>query len=174
MPQHVAGLVPGTRAGQDDPPCQPDDGNQARYRLTGLIICGICGRRADGHWVHGRAGYRCRHGHASARDAASGRPKNLYIREDHALTAAASQYAQLVGGPAERDPAVLVTRLRNDGVTLVCTADGITLDGVNNPRDHPVDPDKPADTDQHFTTDVTPDLPQKAFNPHQNHPPKRE
>ncbi|WP_236647361.1 hypothetical protein [Micromonospora sicca] len=39
----------------------------------------------DSHWVHGRPGYRCRHGHTSTRTKASPRPKTLYIREDHLL-----------------------------------------------------------------------------------------
>jgi hypothetical protein len=39
----------------------PDDGRPRRYVFTGLVVCGVRGRRPDGHWVHGRAGYRCRH-----------------------------------------------------------------------------------------------------------------
>ncbi|MFI6079350.1 hypothetical protein ACIA5C_48415 [Actinoplanes sp. NPDC051343] len=27
----------------------PDDANLDRYQLTGLVICGLCGRRAEGH-----------------------------------------------------------------------------------------------------------------------------
>ncbi|WP_326553390.1 recombinase family protein [Micromonospora sp. NBC_01813] len=44
----------------------PEDGLPRRYLLTGLVICRTCGRRADAHWVRGRPGYRCRHGHSSA------------------------------------------------------------------------------------------------------------
>ncbi len=40
----------------------PADQSVRRYRLTGLLLCAVCGRRLEGHWVHGRAGYRCRHG----------------------------------------------------------------------------------------------------------------
>ncbi|MFY1671298.1 recombinase family protein [Plantactinospora sp. WMMB334] len=47
----------------------PEDGQPRRYLLTGLVICRACGRRADAHWVHGRPGYRCRHGHTSASPA---------------------------------------------------------------------------------------------------------
>ena len=39
----------------------------------------------DSHWVHDRAGYRCRHGHTSAHPGSPGRPKILYVREDHLL-----------------------------------------------------------------------------------------
>jgi hypothetical protein len=36
----------------------------------------------DAHWVNDRAGYRCRHGHNSARRTIPDRPRNLYVRED--------------------------------------------------------------------------------------------
>jgi hypothetical protein len=62
-----------------------DDGAVRRYLFTGLIVCGVCGRRMDSHWVNGRAGYRCRHGHSSARPASRDRPGNLYVREDTLL-----------------------------------------------------------------------------------------
>ncbi|MFD4668471.1 recombinase family protein [Lentzea sp. NPDC058450] len=58
-----------------------------RYLLAGLVVCGLCGRRMDGHWVHGRAGYRCRHGFTSAKRRSDGAPRNLYVREDHLLRA---------------------------------------------------------------------------------------
>jgi hypothetical protein len=51
--------------------------------LAGLIHCGVCDRRLDSHWNHGRPTYRCRHGHTSTQRAGQPRPKTLYIREDH-------------------------------------------------------------------------------------------
>jgi hypothetical protein len=36
----------------------------------------------DSHWVHGRAGYRCRHGHRSTASRPADAPENLYVRED--------------------------------------------------------------------------------------------
>ncbi|MEU0884052.1 recombinase family protein [Lentzea sp. NPDC005914] len=63
------------------------DGEVRRYLLTGLVVCGLCGRRMDGHWVHGRAGYRCRHGFTSVRRRSDGEPRNIYVREDHLLEA---------------------------------------------------------------------------------------
>ena len=66
------------------------DGALRRYLLAGLLMCGLCGRRMDAHWVNGRAGYRCRHGHSSARRGVPDRPRNLYVREDVLL-------AELVG-----------------------------------------------------------------------------
>nr|WP_245822695.1 recombinase zinc beta ribbon domain-containing protein [Lentzea waywayandensis] len=63
------------------------DGEVRHYLLAGLIVCGLCGRRMDGHWVHGRAGYRCRHGFTSAKRRCDGQPRNLYVREDRLLEA---------------------------------------------------------------------------------------
>jgi len=54
-----------------------DDGVVRRYLLAGLIRYGLCGRLMDAHWVNRRAGYRCRHGHNSARPTSPGRPRNL-------------------------------------------------------------------------------------------------
>jgi hypothetical protein len=62
-----------------------DDGEVRRYVLAGLILCGLCGRRMDAHWVNDRAGYRCRHGHNSARRTIPDRPRNLYVREDRLI-----------------------------------------------------------------------------------------
>ncbi|MFI7209233.1 zinc ribbon domain-containing protein [Micromonospora aurantiaca (nom. illeg.)] len=63
----------------------PTDGAPRNYLLSGLVCCGVCGRIMDSHWVHGRPGYRCRHGHTSSRTKTSPQPKILYIREDHLL-----------------------------------------------------------------------------------------
>ena len=59
------------------------DGQARRFALAGLIHCGVCDRRLDSHWNHGRPTYRCRHGHTSTQRASQPRPKTLYIREDH-------------------------------------------------------------------------------------------
>jgi site-specific DNA recombinase len=32
---------------------KPADGRSRRHLLTGLVVCQLCGRRADAHWVHG-------------------------------------------------------------------------------------------------------------------------
>ena len=61
------------------------DGGRRRYLLRGLLRCGHCGRRMDSHWVHERAGYRCRHGHRSTASRPVDVPHNLYVREDAML-----------------------------------------------------------------------------------------
>jgi hypothetical protein len=60
-------------------------GHTRTYVLAGLVQCQVCGRRLDSHWVNGRPGYRCRHGHTSARNRPPGLAKNVYVREDHLL-----------------------------------------------------------------------------------------
>ncbi|WP_326799340.1 zinc ribbon domain-containing protein [Streptomyces sp. NBC_01808] len=55
------------------------------YLLTGLLRCGLCGRRMESCWTNGRPAYRCRHGHTSATRPGTGRPRNTYIREDRIL-----------------------------------------------------------------------------------------
>ena len=60
-------------------------GGRRRYLLRGLLRCGHCGRRMDSHWVHERAGYRCRHGHRSTASRPVDAPDNLYVREDRML-----------------------------------------------------------------------------------------
>lgn len=74
------------------------DGTTRTYLLTGLLRCRLCRRRMDSHWVNGRPGYRCRHGHTSTRRRTPGQPKTLYVREDLLLTALTS--------PPTRPPAV--------------------------------------------------------------------
>lgn len=99
-----------------------EDGSTRTYLLAGLLRCGLCRRRMDAHWVHDRPGYRCRHGHSSARSADAARPKNLYTREDHALAKLAELRSGL--GRGGSTPEDLAHRLRHD--RLVITTNGIS------------------------------------------------
>ena len=67
------------------------------YLLSGLLRCGICGRRAESCWSNNRPAYRCRHGHSSASTPDPARPKNLYIREDRILPHLPALYVLLTG-----------------------------------------------------------------------------
>lgn len=67
------------------------------YALSGLLRCALCGRLFEGHWVHGTAGYRCRHGHTSARDPDPDRPKNSYLPEKTILAKLALLFHRLTG-----------------------------------------------------------------------------
>ncbi|MCR6487903.1 zinc ribbon domain-containing protein [Amycolatopsis sp. OK19-0408] len=59
------------------------DGRARRFALAGLIRCGVCDRRLDSHWNHGRPTYRCHHGYTSPQSPGRPRPKTRYIRENH-------------------------------------------------------------------------------------------
>jgi hypothetical protein len=61
----------------------PQQGGARIYASVGLLVCVICGRRLDSHWVNNRPGYRCRHGHTSAKTSSGSQPRNIYLREDH-------------------------------------------------------------------------------------------
>jgi site-specific DNA recombinase len=111
-----------------------DDGNADRYQLTGLVICGLCGRRAEGHWAHGRARYRCRHGYTTSSDAQPGHLKTLYVRQDQIVEQAGAQLAHLAGSdPAALTAVELAAQLRLRGFTIVCTPVSITLDSGTDP-----------------------------------------
>ncbi|MDT0300614.1 recombinase family protein [Streptomonospora sp. DSM 45055] len=89
------------------------DGSAREYVFAGLLVCGVCGRRMDAHWINGRAGYRCRHGYSSSRPRGVVRKKSLYVREDRLLEAIA------LGLPG-RDPLGIARYLRANELAVVC------------------------------------------------------
>lgn len=95
-----------------------DDGVVRRYLLAGLIRCGPCGRLMDAHWVNGRAGYRCRHGHNSARPASTGRPGNPYVREDK-LVFELAQRLKVDGDTCASRASGVVAHLRSRNMVVV-------------------------------------------------------
>ena len=103
-------------------PCE--DGTTRRYALAGLVQCRWCGRRMDSHWANGRAGYRCRHGHSSARARPADAARNIYVREDVLLVWLATHFAgdrHRPGGDVESSTAEeAVARLRAQSTVIVC------------------------------------------------------
>jgi site-specific DNA recombinase len=111
----------------------PADGSMRGFALTGLLFCQLCGRRLCGHWVHSRAGYRCRHGHTSAQVAEQDRRRNVYVRQDQVLMFLATHVPQLRQLDDERR-LVLAAFQSVHELTVVCTnytwrmeIDGITV-----------------------------------------------
>jgi site-specific DNA recombinase len=51
-----------------------------RYLLTGMLRCGICGRRMQGQWNHGQPYYRCKFPTDYPVDEVR-HPKSVYVRE---------------------------------------------------------------------------------------------
>ncbi|MEU4253061.1 hypothetical protein AB0F15_37245 [Amycolatopsis sp. NPDC026612] len=70
----------------------------------------------DSHWVNGRPGYRCRHGHTSARNRRPELAKNVYVREDHLLDDLRVRFAETVGA----DGAAIADYLRSNNLTIMC------------------------------------------------------
>jgi site-specific DNA recombinase len=52
------------------------------YLLRGLLRCGLCDRRMQGTWNHGRPHYRCRYPAEYALTEEIDHPKAVYLRED--------------------------------------------------------------------------------------------
>jgi hypothetical protein len=97
------------------------DGDTREYALAGLVVCGVCGRRMDAHWVHGRPGYRCRHGYTTATPRPGHAPRNVYVREDHLLETLAGLLHQ-DGRVHEHDhgPLEVGACLRGRAMEIVC------------------------------------------------------
>jgi site-specific DNA recombinase len=108
------------------------DGTARRYRLSGLVACGVCGRRLDSHWVHGRAGYRCRHGYASSKPRRLNEVKNVHVREDVLLEELMARLSPTEGGrePDAAPSAVdrMISELRASGRMVVHDGSGWVLE----------------------------------------------
>jgi len=120
--------VQGMRAAREDA--------RHEYALAGLLRCVICDRAFEGHWVHNTVGYRCRHGHTSARDADPDLPRNSYLPEKAILAKLPLLYARLTatsltaaspnrratasagGRPVPPNPEEVISHLRQRGLVL--------------------------------------------------------
>ncbi|WP_420803583.1 recombinase family protein [Saccharothrix deserti] len=100
------------------------DGSVRRYHLSGLLVCGVCGRRLESHWGHGRAGYRCRHRYTSARSRPADAPRNAYLREDHLVDVIVEQLVR-EGHHVGVEPARVAAHLRDHRLTVTCDAHGV-------------------------------------------------
>lgn len=105
----------------------PKDGRPRRYLLTGLVTCRFCDRTMEAHWVHGRPGYRCRHGRTSAGAPQPGHPKALYLREDVLLARIAAQLPDRDFDTASVGRAVAAC-LRINQITVICDREIVNLD----------------------------------------------
>lgn len=102
------------------------DGQTRSYVFAGQVVCGLCGRRLDSHWVNGRAGYRCRHGHSSAKRRHVGLAKNVYVREDRLLSELLARVPDL----ADVDGGAIVRYLRTNRLVITYSDESWTLDDV--------------------------------------------
>jgi hypothetical protein len=98
-------------------------GDHGRARIATLRR-----RRMESCWVHGRAGYRCRHGHSSGKMASPQRPANLYLREDVILARVAERIGQDVLGELHLEKWSAVVQVIHDrALTIICAPDGCTV-----------------------------------------------
>ncbi|MEU4620250.1 hypothetical protein AB0G04_09775 [Actinoplanes sp. NPDC023801] len=111
----------------------PEDGQQRRYALTGLLICGGADVRALGERP---GGYRCRHGHTSARPSCEGAPRWVYrsaARLVQDLIAANPELAGLV------DAGDVAAYLKARDLVVVCGHGTLVVeDAVGEPAAYPV------------------------------------
>jgi site-specific DNA recombinase len=103
----------------------PQDGRVHRYQLTGLLVCGLCGRRLEGHWVNHRPGYRCRHGHTTADVADAEGPRWVYWAQ--------ARIVEEILAARRRDLALadagqLATHLRARDALIVCGPDTVVIE----------------------------------------------
>jgi site-specific DNA recombinase len=118
----------------------PQDGRVHRYQLTGLLVCGLCGRRLEGHWVNHRPGYRCRHGHTTAHVADAEGPRWVYwaqARIVEEILATANTDLALA------DAGQLAAHLRARDTLIACGPDTVVLE--EPPPDEAETETQPAD-----------------------------
>ncbi|PRX02267.1 recombinase-like zinc beta ribbon protein, partial [Actinoplanes italicus] len=114
----------------------PENDERRRYALTGLLICGVCGRRLSGHWVNGRAGYRCRHGHTSAQPAAENAPRWVYRSETRLVQDLIAADPELAGLADAGDVAAY---LKARDLVVVCGHGTLVIeDTAGEPAKRPV------------------------------------
>ncbi|MFC7535396.1 recombinase family protein [Actinoplanes sp. GCM10030250] len=97
-----------------------------RYRLTGFLICTVCTRRLEGHWVHGRASYRCRHGRTSAQTPGN-RPRAVYWAEKRILDTLLYTLGYQGQLPLMAGVDDLLDHLRHHDLLIVCGKNTIDL-----------------------------------------------
>ncbi|GAA2903129.1 putative recombinase [Actinoplanes cyaneus] len=105
----------------------PQDGLARRYALTGLLICGVCGRRMSAHWTHGKPGYRCRHGHTSAHPIEGESPRWVYWSQAGLvgqLQATDVRFCDL------QDAEELASHLKARDLVLVCGPGTLTVEAA--------------------------------------------
>jgi hypothetical protein len=96
-----------------------------RYRLAGLLTCGVCRRRMESAWSNGKPAYRCRHGHTSATAPDPVRAKNAYIREDRLLPHLPALYRLLTSAPSVGERTRRRTRRGTDTRTAASPEEAI-------------------------------------------------
>jgi hypothetical protein len=88
----------------------------------------VCGRRLDGHWVHGNPGYRCRHGSTSAHPAGEG-SKWVYWSQARLFRKLRDAYRDVALFSDAED---LAAYLRAGDLVIVCGPGTLMIDSTAN------------------------------------------
>ncbi|GLL02183.1 recombinase family protein [Dactylosporangium matsuzakiense] len=105
----------------------PACGGVRRYQLVGLLRCGLCHRRMDSCWSHGRPAYRCQHGHSSARPQGVAQMRNLYVREDRMIVVLRSLLREESKALQEQTVWMLARYLRDHQLVVSCSETGCLI-----------------------------------------------
>ena len=108
----------------------PDHGAVRAYLLTGLVLCRLCGRRLEAHWVHGRAGYRCRHGRSSAHPNCQP-ARGVYWAERRIIDQLLYQLIYVGELPLLANAVELLAYLRVGRLAVICGPDSLKLEPMN-------------------------------------------
>jgi hypothetical protein len=109
----------------------PHDDGARNYALTGLLLCEICRRRLQPHWVHGHPGYRCRHGRTSAHQP-GGHPRWVYWPEHRIVTEILAQFTKTGLLPADAGMRELAAYLSDRDAVILCAAATLTVEDPPN------------------------------------------
>jgi site-specific DNA recombinase len=105
----------------------PGDWQARRYAFTGLLVCGLCGRRLEGHWAGRRPAYRCRHGHTSAHPPSPDAPRWVYWSQAHLVRDLTTAEPDLAGPLGAEN---LASFLRSRDHVVVCGPGTLTIEAA--------------------------------------------
>jgi len=100
---------------------QPRSGKKTGrgYALSGLVYCGVCGRRMSGHWNHGVAYYRCRFRAEYAKTKELDHPSTIYLREEEILPELDGWLAELFSPSNLDTTCALLSRANEDEASVM-------------------------------------------------------
>lgn len=105
----------------------PADEKTRVYALTWLLLCAVCGRRLEGHWVYGN----------TATDAGTATPAPTHPETNHAGSTGPRTPQQLADQgvlPHQADTTDMVAYLAKRGTVIICDTATVTIDDPTGPE----------------------------------------
>ena len=87
----------------------------------------------EAHWVHGRTGYRCRHGRSSTRPAGQ-RVRNVYWAERRIVDGMLYRLSYAGEVPFLADAGDLIVYLRTRRLVVICGLDTLDVEAVDQEK----------------------------------------